>query len=92
VTARVLLIALSAAVWAMAASDGSFQAEIAAWRLARLASLTADNGWLTVAGLFWLHPGANSFGSDPSSEIAIAGWPAARRRFQVRWASRGRDH
>jgi len=79
---RYLLMVLSAAaVCAVAASDGAFQSEIAAWRQARAASLTADGGWLTVAGLFWLHSGSNSFGKDPSSDIALPDGPGRAGTF-----------
>ena len=44
--------------------DLGYQAEIAEWRKQREARLKADGGWLTVAGLFWLHDGANRFGKD----------------------------
>ena len=56
---RVLLGLL--AVMAMAAGP-AFEDEIVQWRRARAAALEAEGGWLTVAGLFWLHDGANSFG------------------------------
>jgi len=46
-------------------------AEIEAWRQRRVASLTSDTGWLTVAGLFWLKDGPNRFGSDPGNEIVL---------------------
>jgi uncharacterized protein (DUF1684 family) len=48
-----------------------YQDEIAAWRNAREASLLSDGGWLTVSGLFWLKPGLNRFGSDPSNDIVL---------------------
>ena len=35
------------------------------------AGLRADDGWLTLAGLFWLHEGANSFGADPAGDIVL---------------------
>jgi uncharacterized protein len=54
----------------------AYDDEIAKWRRDREASLTADGGWLSVAGLFWLHDGANPFGKDPSSEIALPDGPA----------------
>jgi len=77
---RALLVA-AAAVGAMAAADGAFQSEIAAWRQARAASLTADGGWLTVAGLFWLHPGQNHYGTDRSSDIVLPDGPARAGAF-----------
>ena len=48
----------------------SYQTEIAQWRQQREANLKRDGGWLSVAGLFWLHEGANTFGKDPGNEIA----------------------
>jgi uncharacterized protein (DUF1684 family) len=51
--------------------------EIAAWRAAAEAALRAPEGWLSVAGLFWLNEGVNRVGSDPQYEIALpAGAPA----------------
>ena len=36
----------------------AYQTEIAQWRQQREANLKRDGGWLSVAGLFWLHEGA----------------------------------
>jgi uncharacterized protein len=47
------------------------RARIAAWRLRRFESLTSDNGWLTLTGLFWLKQGENSFGRDPSNSLVL---------------------
>lgn len=41
------------------------------WRAHREASLTAPDGWLSVAGLFWLHNGPMKVGSDPHSDIVL---------------------
>ena len=38
----------------------------------------APQGWLSVAGLFWLHDGENRIGSDPQSDIVL---PASAPRF-----------
>ena len=32
-----------------------------------------DDGWLTLAGLSWLDPGRNTFGSGPEAKIPLAG-------------------
>ncbi|MEP7364331.1 MAG: DUF1684 domain-containing protein [Acidobacteriota bacterium] len=40
--------------------------EVEAWRTKRLATLRADDGWLTVAGLHWLKPGWNRFAELPA--------------------------
>jgi hypothetical protein len=51
--------------------DTPYVREIETWRRERLQRLTADGGWLTVAGLFWLKPGANRFGADAANEIVL---------------------
>ncbi|MBV8783780.1 MAG: DUF1684 domain-containing protein [Gammaproteobacteria bacterium] len=67
-----LLLALASAGAGLAATDGAAeQARIEAWRARRAASLTSESGWLTLAGLFWLKPGANSFGRDPGNALAL---------------------
>src|SRR3982750_4048840 len=45
--------------------------QIEAWRQAREQRLRSDEGWLTVAGLFWLHDGDNPFGSDPKATVVL---------------------
>lgn len=50
-------------------------AETESWRVEREARLTADDGWLTVAGLFFLTEGDNSFGSSPINDIVIRTGP-----------------
>ena len=45
-----------------------------AWRGEIETKLKADDGWLTVAGLFWLKEGANRFGSAPDNDLVL---PAA---------------
>jgi len=75
-THRTLLPALftlasTALACAAAAGDPEYVAEIQKWREQRETRLKADGGWLTVAGLFWLEPGANRFGTDPSNQIVL---------------------
>ncbi len=62
-----------ACVIALAAAAGqtSYRSEIESWRQRAERSLTSDEGWLTVTGLFWLKEGANRFGTDPSNEIVL---------------------
>lgn len=49
----------------------SYQKEIEKWQHERAADLTSEDGWLTLAGLFWLKEGENKVGSDASNEIAL---------------------
>lgn len=39
------------------------------WKSERMAELKAPDGWLALAGLYWLEPGANTFGSDSSNQV-----------------------
>jgi len=58
------------------AASQTYRAEMADWRRQQEAELKADDGWLTVTGLFWLHEGANRFGSGPANEIVLPRDPA----------------
>ncbi len=51
--------------------DTAYRDEITRWRQQRLATLKADDGWLTVSGLFWLKPGETRIGSDPANDILL---------------------
>jgi uncharacterized protein (DUF1684 family) len=42
-----------------------------AWRAQVDAAMRADDGWLTLAGLFWLNPGVNTFGSGEDQDIVF---------------------
>jgi hypothetical protein len=73
---RLAVALLTGAALSASAFQASYQAEIGQWRRDREARLTADDGWLTLTGLFWLHPGANSFGKAADSAIVLADGPA----------------
>jgi uncharacterized protein (DUF1684 family) len=44
-----------------------------AWRVERDERLRSPDGWLALAGLYWLQPGENRFGADPSNAIVLSG-------------------
>jgi uncharacterized protein (DUF1684 family) len=46
-----------------------YKKEIDAWHIKRLDEVKAPNGWLNLAGLFWLEDGANTFGSGPENNV-----------------------
>lgn len=48
------------------------KSEVQKWQSDRLASLTKDDGWLTLVGLFWLNEGENKFGSDAENAVVFA--------------------
>lgn len=67
------------------AGDATYRAELQKWRADREARLQADDGWLTVAGLFWLKDGPNRFGSAPDNDIVLpASVPALAGVFGFR--------
>jgi len=49
----------------------TYQLSINKWRKDRDETIRKENGWLTLAGLFWLKLGKNYFGSDPKCEIQL---------------------
>jgi uncharacterized protein (DUF1684 family) len=70
---------LALGIVSAAGADESYRSEIQAWRDRREASLKADGGWLTVAGLFWLKEGPNRFGTDPKADILLPAGSAPSR-------------
>ena len=75
------LLALAAAA-APQAQD--LTAETEAWRAEREARLAADDGWLTVAGLFFLTEGDNTFGASPLNDIVLRTGPDSAGVFTLR--------
>jgi uncharacterized protein (DUF1684 family) len=51
------------AIVIVATGQTSFQKETSQWRQHREADLKAEDGWLTVSGLFWLKEGVTSIGT-----------------------------
>ena len=61
----VFLLLLSSIVFKI----DDYEKEIMEWRKGRAEELKNENGWLNLAGLFWLKEGENSFGTDISNDI-----------------------
>jgi len=56
----------------VASAQGTYDtAALEAFKAERQKTLLADNGWFTVAGLHFLNPGDNTFGSDPLNDIVL---------------------
>jgi uncharacterized protein (DUF1684 family) len=51
--------------------DTGYKQEIEEWHQNRLKRLKAKNGWLNLAGLFWLKEGMNTIGSDSANTIVF---------------------
>lgn len=54
--------------------------EVEAWRAQRDAALRRPDGWLSLAGLFWLNEGDNTVGSMPTSDLVF---PAERAPLEL---------
>jgi len=80
-SARPFLVLFATFLLALAAG---YQSEIEEWRRARETRLRAEDGWLSVAGLFWLHEGVNPFGTGKDNEIVLPDGPAKAGTFELR--------
>ncbi|WP_232074190.1 DUF1684 domain-containing protein [Spirosoma aureum] len=51
--------------------DPAYREKIDQWHQKRVVSLKSENGWLNLAGLFWLKEGKNSLGRGSDFDIAF---------------------
>jgi uncharacterized protein len=49
--------------------DAAYRQDYEKWKVERIDDLKQN--WLNLAGLFWLQPGANAFGTDPANAIVL---------------------
>lgn len=66
------------------APDAAHQADIEAWRKARVERLTAPEGWLSLVGLHWLPEGDHAVGSGEGNSIRLAAGPERLGDLRVR--------
>ncbi|MCE2756716.1 MAG: DUF1684 domain-containing protein [Chitinophagaceae bacterium] len=52
-------------------NEKAFRDEIKVWDEKRIESLRSANGWVNLAGLFWLTPGENKFGAAADNQIVF---------------------
>ncbi len=72
VCAMILMVLAAACSGRMSTADRQeYEDQLSNWHASRIADLKKENGWLNLAGLFWLEEGVNSFGSDPSLQIVF---------------------
>jgi uncharacterized protein (DUF1684 family) len=76
-------IALPALAGMALVAATAYETEIAQWRHQREENLKRDGGWLSVAGLFWLHEGANTFGKGAGNEIVLPDGAAKAGVFEL---------
>ena len=58
-------------------------AEEAAWRAERDREMRSEESWLTIAGLFWLDEGENTFGASSSKPDQTPARPGSLTRREV---------
>jgi uncharacterized protein (DUF1684 family) len=63
--------AATAATAKATADDTAWRQELEAWRAQRAREVAAPDGWLTLVGMVWLKPGANSFGAGIDNQILV---------------------
>jgi len=56
---------------AVTSAESEWRADLDQWRERRAREIDAPDGWLTLVGLDWLKPGANSFGAAADNQIQI---------------------
>ena len=59
-------------------ANNEYQQGINKWRQEMDTNLRRENGWLALAGLFWLRNGTNLIGSAPESDVLLPGRAPAR--------------
>jgi uncharacterized protein len=77
----VSLLGVSAATSPVAAPDAEYEQSWQKWKAKRVDDLKEN--WLPLAGLFWLKPGANSFGSAVDNAIVFPKGPAHAGEFDL---------
>jgi uncharacterized protein (DUF1684 family) len=66
------VFALAFAALLFADTTSQWKTDLLAWRAHREQRLSAPDGWLTLVGLEWLKPGANTVGSAPDNRIRLS--------------------
>ncbi|MGD0226506.1 MAG: DUF1684 domain-containing protein [Terriglobia bacterium] len=66
---RVLIAVLALAV--LPVDQASYRAQIEKWRQQREENLKAEDGWLTLAGLFWLKDGESTMGTGRENSFVL---------------------
>lgn len=73
--------------------DREHEESVLKWRAEKYDGLVRENGWLSLAGLYWLHEGRNLIGSNPMCEVilperaptflGVVHWQGKTARFTV---------
>ena len=63
-------------------NDPAYLQEVEDWHARRIASLKKPDSWLSLAGLFWLKEGKNSFGASEGNQIKF---PPGKSLAKMGW-------
>jgi uncharacterized protein (DUF1684 family) len=74
-----VIVLLASSSQAADSGDAAYQKSLEKWK-AELVDDLKEN-WLILAGLFWLNPGDNTFGSDKSNAVVFPKGPAHAGSF-----------
>jgi uncharacterized protein (DUF1684 family) len=69
-----LIVVAEAATYGIGACPNAYRQCLEEWKAERIAYLKSDNGYLNLAGLFWLRDGVSTFGSGRGNDLVF---PAA---------------
>lgn len=81
-----VMLALLSWLWTapgQVASPPPWDDQLAEWRAAREAELKKEDGYLSVAGLHFLHTGGNTLGADEAADIVLPAGAAPARAGRV---------
>lgn len=76
------IAAISTSAMSTPPVDPHYASEILKWRSDRAAALMAEDGWLSLAGLYWLREGKNTFGTDEASDLVLPDGPTHGGAFE----------
>src|SRR6185436_15079429 len=77
--ARAALALLALGLAGAAPTPPSYRESIEGWRQERERKLRAEDGWLAVAGLFWLREGESRLGTAAGNDIVLPAGSAPER-------------
>ena len=74
-TAAIAIVVIAASVvFAVGPPDSAYRADFEKWKQHLITG--RKQNWLPLVGLFWLKPGANTFGSEADNAIVLPSGPA----------------
>ena len=76
-----LSLFLVSSLWAADSGDLAYRQSFEKWKTELVDDLKQN--WLPLAGLFWLKPGENTFGSDKSNAIQFPKGPPHAGSFTL---------